>query len=49
MSDVATYVNIARYHDIELKFPVSDEHLKWAYVSSDQFTYKNFAASEEIW
>ena len=29
MSDVATYVNIAHYHGIELKFPVSDEHMKW--------------------
>mmetsp|Transcript_7157 Transcript_7157/g.9977 ORF Transcript_7157/g.9977 Transcript_7157/m.9977 type:complete len:283 (-) Transcript_7157:122-970(-) len=49
MSDVATYVNIAHYHGMELQFPVSEEHNKWAKVSSDQFTYEWLAASEEIW
>ena len=29
MSDVATYVNIAKWHGMELNFPVSDEHNKW--------------------
>ena len=35
MSDVGTYVNIARYHGIKLKFDVDDEHFKWTQVSSD--------------
>ena len=35
MSDLATYVNIADYHGIALKFPVSDEQYKWTRVSSD--------------
>ena len=29
MSDVGTYVNIAKWHGMELSFPVSDEHNKW--------------------
>ena len=29
MSDVATYVWDAKYHGIELKFPVSEEHFNW--------------------
>ena len=29
MSDVATYVNIATYHRMELTFPVSDLHNQW--------------------
>ncbi len=49
MSDVATYVNIAKFHNIELGFPVSDEHNKWCQVASDQFTYAWLGGSEELW
>ena len=49
MSDVATYVNIATYHGMELTFPVSDVHNQWCQVSSDQFTYDWLAASPEMW
>ena len=49
MSDVATYVNIAKYHDMKLTFDVDDEHFKWTRAASDQFVYEWFAASEEIW
>lgn len=49
MSDVATYVWDAKYHDIELKFPVSEEHFAWCEVSSDQYTYDWLAASPEMW
>ena len=45
MSDVATYVNIAHYHDMKLTFDVDEEHYKWTRASSDQFVYQWFAAS----
>lgn len=35
MSDLATYVWTAAYHGIELKFPLSQDHVKWCQVSSD--------------
>lgn len=48
MSDVGTYVNIANYHGMELKFPMTEDHVKWSQVSSDQFTYDWFASSPEF-
>ena len=49
MSDVSTYITWANYHGIELKFPVSEEDLKWCQVASDQFLYEWFVASDEFW
>ena len=49
MSDVATYVHIARYHDMKLKFEVTDEHFRWCQAASDQFTYEWFGATPEYW
>ena len=49
MSDVATYVHLARYHGMELTFEVSEEHFKWCQAASDQFTYEWFGATEELW
>ena len=49
MSDVATYITWADYHDIDLKFAVSDEELKWCYAAADQFLYEWFVASDEFW
>ena len=48
-SDIATYVWDAHYHDMKLRFDVSDEHQKWCQVASDQFTYKSFGATPEYW
>ena len=47
MSDVCTYVWWAEYHDIPLKFDVTDEQTVWCQVASDQFTYEWFTASED--
>ena len=49
MSDVATYVHLARYHDMKLKFEVNEEHFNWCQAASDQFTYKWFGATSEYW
>ena len=48
-SDIATYVWDAHYHDMKLKFEVSDDHFKWCQVASDQFTYLWLGASPEMW
>lgn len=49
LSDIATYVHLATYHNIRLKFDVEPDHFKWAQVASDQFTYKWFGATPELW
>jgi len=49
LSDIATYVHLATYHNIELKFLVEPTHFKWCQVASDQFTYKWFGATPELW
>ena len=49
LANICEYVWSAQYHNIELKFDVTEEHYKWCSLANMESHYLGYYATTEYW